>query len=90
MTSGLEVTDPKMKELHALSSKNKEAVTKSHLVGCFFCCTIQEATAVSEYAVELDGAQTAICPICGVDAILGDASTPINKEMLQTMCSAWF
>ena len=90
MSSYMDSVDPKMRELHALWSKNKEAITKSHLAGCFFCCTMYEATAVVEYAVEHDKTETAICPICGVDSVIGDASTTLNKEMLQSMCSTWF
>jgi hypothetical protein len=38
-----------------------------------------------------DAADTALCPHCGIDAVIGDASGfPITKEFLSEMCQAWF
>ena len=40
--------------------------------------------------VENDGFKTAICPICGIDAVLGDASVEITAELLEEMNSHYF
>ena len=37
-----------------------------------------------------DFARTAICPICGIDSVLGDASVEITAELLETMNSHYF
>jgi hypothetical protein len=35
--------------------------------------------------------QTALCPRCGIDSVLGSASGyPINREFLQKMNEYWF
>jgi hypothetical protein len=40
--------------------------------------------------VEKDGVKTVICPICGIDAVLGDASVEITAELLETMNEYYF
>jgi hypothetical protein len=40
--------------------------------------------------VEKDGFKTAICPICGIDAVLGDASVEIIAELLEAMNEHYF
>jgi hypothetical protein len=39
----------------------------------------------------IDGGQTALCPSCGIDSVIGDASGfPITEEFLAAMESRWF
>jgi hypothetical protein len=40
--------------------------------------------------VEKDGVRTAICPICGIDSVLGDASVEITAELLEAMNEYYF
>jgi hypothetical protein len=40
--------------------------------------------------VEKDGVKTAICPICGIDSVLGDASVEITAELLEKMNGLYF
>ena len=39
---------------------------------------------------EKDGFKTAICPICGIDAVIGDASVGISAELLEAMNAHYF
>ena len=39
---------------------------------------------------EKDGFKTAICPICGIDSVLGDASVEITAELLEAMNEYYF
>nr|QGW61148.1 hypothetical protein ICEMyc226_00116 [Mycolicibacterium sp.] len=35
--------------------------------------------------------QTALCPYCGIDAVIGDAAGyPITREFLEAMRAQWF
>jgi hypothetical protein len=40
--------------------------------------------------VEKDSFKTEICPICGIDSVLGDASVEITAELLETMNEHFF
>ena len=40
--------------------------------------------------VEKDGFKTAICPVCGIDAVLGDASVEITAEILESLNAHYF
>jgi hypothetical protein len=39
-----------------------------------------------------DGNQTALCPVCGIDAVLpdGDFGGRVTKELLEAMQDRWF
>jgi hypothetical protein len=39
---------------------------------------------------ERDGMLTAICPICSIDAVLGDASVELTAELLEVMHKLFF
>jgi hypothetical protein len=46
---------------------------------------------LSEIADWIDEQQTALCPKCGIDSVIGSASGfPISKEFLHEMCEYWF
>ena len=44
----------------------------------------------SEMIFEKDGVKTAICPICGIDSVLGDASVEITAEILEALNEYYF
>ena len=85
-------TIPELNAFYTHSIKNEESILKSNLCGCFHCISILAATDVksSEMIFEKDGFITAICPICGIDAVLGDASVEITAELLEEMNSHYF
>ena len=77
-----------LNEAHKRSCRNRETVEKSNQCGCFCCLAIFPASEVVEY---IRGEETALCPRCHIDSVLGDASGfPIKKGFLQRMEEAWF
>ena len=61
------------------------------ICGCFWCERIFPATEVRECYRELGNGLTAICPYCGIDAVLADASgVEVSPEFLHKMHKAWF
>lgn len=59
--------------------------------GVFLCERIFPATEVRECYRELGNGLTAICPYCGIDAVLADASgVEVFPEFLHKMHKAWF
>jgi hypothetical protein len=85
-------TIPELNAFYTLSIRNEESIRKSNLCGCFHCISILAATDVKSSAmvVEKDGFRTAICPICGIDSVLGDASVEVSAELLESMNSHYF
>jgi hypothetical protein len=73
---------------HELSSHHAHLIRKSARCGCFYCLTTYEPSLISEW---IDDADTAICPFCGIDAVIGDASGfPVTEIFLSAMHKFWF
>ena len=56
---------------HAHASKHRSALEASDKCACFFCF---RSFAPVEIKAWIDGSQTALCPGCGTDSVLGNAS----------------
>ncbi len=68
---------------------NKACIERSAWVGCFYCLRRQPASNIVEY-VQDD--QAALCPHCGIDSVIGDASGyPVGDHtFLREMNEQWF
>ena len=74
---------------HAHCTDNKKELQNSKQCGCFHCLAIFASEEVKEYIKEGDG--TALCPKCGIDSVIGDASgVPITMDFLKEMQAHWF
>lgn len=76
--------DAALRALHKESSMHREAVLASPRIGCFFCIRTFEPKEVNEW---WDQGQTAVCPNCGIDAILPNTTDP---AILAAMNERWF
>jgi len=78
---------------HEHSSWHKQELRESDFCGCFNCVEIyvfEDIEWWTDRDVNDDG-QTAICPKCGIDSVIGDASGfPINEGFLRGMNKRWF
>jgi len=87
---GLTVPGPNQDHLraHGHCRNNREELAQSQLCGCFYCLATYPP---SEIVAWVDEDQTAICPKCPVDSVIGSASGyPITAEFLQRMHDHWF
>ncbi len=76
---------------HAASFGNRASVEASTRVGCFYCQRIFHPALIHRWTLERIGKQTAWCPHCGIDSILGNATGfPITPAFLGRMRQAWF
>ena len=74
---------------HEYSSNHKSEILKDKKCGCFFCLKIFSPKEINEWIEDTSG--TAICPNCGIDAIIGESSGfPITEEFLLKMKDYWF
>jgi hypothetical protein len=73
---------------HDHCRQNRAELERSELCGCFYCMTIFRRTEIVEW---IDDGQSAMCPYCPVDSVIGSASGyPITKEFLERMHAHWF
>ena len=85
-----EEKDKLFKQAHDCSIRNKEQIEKSEQCGCFNCGKIFPSSEIVDYLPD-EGGQTALCPYCGIDSVIGDASGfPVTKEFLKKMNKRWF
>jgi hypothetical protein len=73
---------------------HREEILSSKLCGCFYCLEIFSPSEISNWVdVPEDNniGQTALCPKCMIDSVIGDESGyPITKEFLNKMKEHWF
>jgi hypothetical protein len=80
-----------LKTAHDHSFKNRPEVTASDQCGCFYCLSNFLPSEISEWLKEKDGQETAVCPKCFVDSVIGSASGfPITADFMQRMHDYWF
>lgn len=78
---------------HKTSTFNRNILEHDKLCGCFYCLEIFDPTEITEWIPESeDGDEvTALCPYCGVDAIIPESSGfPLTKEFLEKMNHRFF
>ena len=67
---------------------NKEEVLASSLCGCFHCLSKFKPEEVTEWG---DRGQSAICPKCKTDSVLGNKSGfSLDRRFLKKMKEFWF
>jgi hypothetical protein len=81
---------------HDYSIRNKASLLKSvgyNECGCFHCLEIFSLYKIQDWVdIGEDGkGQTALCPFCEIDSVIGhDSGYPITKDFLTKMQSYWF
>ena len=77
-----------LKTAHKASSYHRKSIEASDVCGCFYCCRQFAPSKIREW---VDKGQTAICPLCGIDSVIGAASGyQISDDFLKQMCEFWF
>ena len=73
---------PRQAYIHSIL--NRKDLEKVEKCSCYFCVEVFPAKEIVEW---MEDGETAICPRCGVDAILPGE---ISKKDLVKCCKAWF
>lgn len=77
-----------VEKAHEFSSHHRGDILASKDCGCFYCINIFPPSEITEW---IDCKESAICPYCGIDSVVGSASgIPITKEFLKEMYQFWF
>lgn len=77
-----------LQDAHRQSSKHRAQIEKSDQCGCFYCLKTFSPSDIREW---WDDGQTAVCPDCGIDSVLGSASGyPLTADFLGEMHKHYF
>ena len=87
-----------LESIHKHASKHRDVLARSDRAGCFYCQRIFDPKEITDW---IDGGQaetgdladgiTALCPHCGIDAVLPSAAPiPLNAKVLAQMHHHWF
>lgn len=77
-----------LEKVHAFSTNNKRLIEKSDKCFCFYCKKTMDSNEITRF---LDNDNTALCPHCGVDAIIPDCiDVDIDETLINDMNNYWF
>src|SRR5215813_2702614 len=82
-----------VRDAHKHSSNHRAEVLGSGRCGCFYCCSTFSPESIREWVHEADDGQgqTALCPRCGIDSVIGENSGfELSETFLRKMKSFWF
>jgi hypothetical protein len=84
---------PDIREAHGHCSNHRSEVLSSSKCGYFYCLAVYFPSAIVKW-IDVDESgegQTAICPRCGIDSVIGDSSGfEVTPSFLKRMKSFWF
>lgn len=78
---------------NAHAMHNRAELLAGDLCGCYHCLRTfgPEALGKDDWCDEPDGEATALCPHCGIDAVIGSGSgLEVTRELLRRLHDAWF
>lgn len=78
-----------LKIAHKDSSSHKLEILSSKLCGCFYCKQTYPPSEICEWINDING-KTAICPKCGIDAVLSSKYPIKDNKFLDEMNRYWF
>jgi hypothetical protein len=86
---------PDIRRGHKHSSNHREEIVASTACGCFYCLRIFAPNEIQDWVDPADDnddeGTTALCPFCGIDAVIADCSGfPVTLEFLTEMHKYWF
>lgn len=78
-----------LRAAHKHSSNHRDEIARSGVCGCFYCETTFAPDTVVQW---IDNGQCAVCPNCGIDSVIGDASgLPVaDPQFMSDMNLYWF
>ena len=89
-----------LERAHKHCTKHRNEIASSDLCGCFCCLAVFPPAEIRNWTdwpggtpkeLEVDLGETALCPRCAVDSVLGSASGfPLTPEFLGRMRQHWF
>ena len=86
----MEYSKKDLEEAHKLSYANKLRLKNATRCGCFYCLKFFSPKEIIDWSLDIPD-ETAICPYCGIDSVLGDnEGFPMTEEFMEEMYEEWF
>lgn len=79
--------NPQLEELATFNRNHRELLELNTDAGCYHCCTIFPPEDIKEW---IRDESTALCPNCGIDAVLPNGENELTIPILQAMHDYWF
>ena len=82
-----------LRTAHKHSIRHRAEIEASAVCGCFYCKKTFAPSEIEDWTDTRNpvSEQTALCPRCGIDSVIGDKSGfAITPEFLAEMHKAWF
>lgn len=82
-----------LRAAHKRSIRHRAEIEASAVCGCFYCIKTYAPSEIEDWTDTSNpmAEQTALCPRCGIDSVIGDKSGfAITPEFLGQMNKAWF
>lgn len=81
-----------LKQTHQFSSNHRKSILKSNKCGCFHCLAIISPNKIGEWVDEDEKeiGQTALCPECDIDSLIGNYDVNFDENLLKEMQKYWF
>jgi|GEM_PF-182371 len=83
------LSEQDLKAAHAHAWQHRSEILQSNICGCFHCTETFKPSEIDEW---VDEGTCAVCPRCGIDAVIGDASgyDVESQAFLGQMRKYWF
>jgi uncharacterized paraquat-inducible protein A len=82
------MTEADLTSAYGHAVRHRVEVLRSDRCGCFHCLSVFETSTIKNW---IDTGQTAMCPRCGIDAVIGsEAGLDLTHEFLSAMRARWF
>jgi hypothetical protein len=82
-----------VRKAHEHCSNHRDELIAGAKCGCFYCCAIFDVSEIADWVDEDDRGigQTALCPRCGIDSVIGEKSGyDVSINFLERMRALWF
>ena len=80
-----------LEDAHRHCRGYRAEIERSELCGCFYCLGKFSRLRIEDWVDEPDSTQSAVCPQCAIDSVIGDASGyELSAQFLSAMHHLWF
>lgn len=76
-----------LEELAKYNRNHKETLQNNKEAGCYYCNSIFPTDKIVEWC---DKGSTALCPNCGIDAVIPNENSELTHAILTEMHQYWF
>jgi len=88
----VKIVEPDYIKAHKHSTDHRKEILECEQCGCFYCLAVFGPGEIKKWIDEVEEVgQTALCPVCGIDSVIGSKSGyPVMREFLEMMRRYWF